>query len=216
MKADLKKWITIVLCSGAIIAAFLWIVRVLREGAPDLEPFAMAGEVLADETASLLNGEGQIVVVALDTEASPIPYAVAQLAAFEKKLKKKSRINIMAIERVSPGSGEALIYLSGAKYSELVRRYEGADAIISFVGSPSLTEAELRQLPANPPRGVMLGDTMGAHLQRLFQAGIVEVAVTKRFTPQAGPGREPSTSKEWFDFYFELVRTNNDKPSTHP
>jgi hypothetical protein len=210
MKAFLKQSFGSVVCVMVVIAAIIWCARVLRQdGAIEMGPYTAAGELLADETARLLNGQGQIVVVALDTKKIPIPYADAQLKAFQNRLKKKSRITIAAIELVSPASGEGMINLPGAKYLEVVRQYDGADAIVSFVGSPGLTAAELHKLPAKRPRAIVFGDTMGPQLQGLFQSGIVQVAVTKRFTQQPGPGREPQTSEEWFDFYFQLVATNN-------
>jgi hypothetical protein len=213
MKALLKQSLGAVVCVLVVIAAIIWCVRVFRQDAAvELGPYTAAGELLADEAAKLLNGQGKIVVLALDTQKIPIPYADAQLKAFQNRLKKKSRITIVAIERVSPSSGEGMISLSGAKYTEVVRQYDGADAIVSFIGSPGLTESELRQLPAKRPLGIVFGDTMGAQIQRLFRVGLVQVAVTKRFTPLSGPGREPQTSKEWFDFYFELVATNNANP----
>jgi hypothetical protein len=214
MKALLKKqWLIGLVGVLAVIALSIWIVRAWNEGTTiELSPYTVSGEMLADETSKLLNGQGRIVVLALDTKKIPIPYAEAQLKAFQKQLKKKSRITITAIELVSPASGEGMISLSGAKYLEAVRQHDGADAIVSFVGSPGLTEAELRHLPAKRPLGIVFGDNMGPQLQWLFRAGVVQVAVTKRFTPLPGPGREPQTAREWFDFYFELVATNNAKP----
>ena len=108
--------------------------------------------------------------------------------------------------QVNPSPGMPL--WSGTQYRQLVERHAGADAIVSFVGPPLFTEAEISQLPAKLPRGLVFGGgSPGQPLRRLFERGVTQVAVVPRLTPPVS-GSAPPTGPEQFAQQFQAVRTD--------
>src|SRR5207253_10596735 len=108
------------------------------------------GEVLAQETARLIHTQGQVVVVTMDT--SKEPELKAQLQVFQRTLKKLGPISIKELPvdtddkpHYRTGAG-----LSSRRFLRIVKKSTSADAIVSFIGAPRMTEEELAQLEKAP------------------------------------------------------------------
>lgn len=191
-----------------IIAAVLFITMQQWGRTPkaNLDPLATAGEVLADETRALLGGRGQVVVVTYDTSKMAMPVAEAQLKAFQARLKKEGGVTVKAVE-VLPAMPPGMAAWGGAQYLQLAERHAGADAIVSFVGPPLFTEAELGRLPQQMPRGLVFGNgSPGQPMRKLFERGVIQVAVVHRLVPpRSVPGSAASTSRAQFDQQFQVV-----------
>lgn len=191
-----------------IIAAVLFITMQQWGRTPkaNLDPLATAGEVLADETRALLGGRGQVVVVTYDTSKMAMPVAEAQLKAFQARLKKEGGVTVKAVE-VLPAMPPGMAAWGGAQYLQLAERHAGADAIVSFVGPPLFTEAELGRLPPQMPRGLVFGNgSPGQPMRKLFERGVIQVAVVHRLVPpRSVPGSAASTSRAQFDQQFQVV-----------
>ena len=194
------------------VLAVLFAVYIFRQrdgdDAVNLRHQSAAGEVLANETAKLLNGQGEIVVVTFDTKVTPLPYAAAQLDAFKKALKQKSHITIRAVETVgySPGGMPLPPMLSGQKYRDLINGYSGIGAIVSFAGPPELTGAEMRQLPGKLPLCLVYGSgSAQLDLKQLFGKDIVQAVVVGRLTPPDPKAARPKSTEDWFNRYYQLV-----------
>lgn len=170
------------------------------------QTYCTAAEVLAAETTKLLSDKGQIVVVAYDTTTVPVPYATAQLDAFKKSLKLKRHVSIAAVESVGLNKGDLALAatLDGKKYGKIISQHAGIDAIVSLVGPPVLTDAEMQKLPSNLPKCLVFGGSP-VKLKRLFREDIVQVAVVRRFTPIAANAPEPRTNEERFNREYEVV-----------
>lgn len=205
-----KRNVVAIVSLAVIIAAVLvFVVRQPnRSVTVNLDPFAAVGEVMADETSALLGGKGQVVIVTYDTAKMPMPVAAAQLKAFQQRLKKGGGITVKAIETPGVNAGPGMPAWGGSQYGQLVQRHAGVDAIVVFLGPPFFSDAELRQLPAQLPKGIVFGGGNPSQpLRKLFERGVVEVAVVPRLTPPASvPASAAKTSRAQFDQQFQVMR----------
>src|SRR5205823_13315081 len=79
-----------------------------------------------------------------------------------------------------------------------------ADAIVSFVGVPNLTDGDFTELKKPIPK--FIAETRSPEkCIKPFQKGVLQVAIISRFVfPAPGP-KNPHTPREWFDQYFQIV-----------
>ena len=88
-------------------------------------------------------------------------------------------------------------------YEELLAKYKHADAIISFVGAPSLEESDVDQLPKRLPKLIAVTG-LGAHVKKLLSEGVLNVAIVPRVPPSTST-QPPRARREWFDRYYTVL-----------
>ena len=175
---------------------------------------AAVGQVLAEETVRLLPRNATIVVVTM--RANEAPEIKVQLEAFEKQLKLSSAIAIKDVIVLDPGDNPKFrpgAGLSAKRLLKIARKTKDIDAIISFVGAPEMTDAEISELQSFPK---FFAETHSPEkLKNLFDKNILQLAVVPRFEfPAPGP-QKPETGRQWFDRYFQVIETNNSLPDTN-
>ena len=204
-----RQLLTIFFCVAAIAASAFWIYRT-QFAAPkfNVALHEAVGRVMAEETARMLGNKGKVVVISI--ELAGVPELKAQLAAFERALKKfpgvvlhkKYPLETDDKPKYSFGSG-----LSGRRYVRIVNKNLEADAFVSFVGAPALAPDELKELKKLPP---LLAEARSADkLKKPFDQKVLTAAVVQRFqfpTPVKGT---PRTSQEWFDQRFQIITATN-------
>ncbi len=161
------------------------------------------GHVMAEETSRIVGHGGRILIVT--AEAQNAPELKAQVQTFEKDLKRlgitvKNKITLDPADNAKyrPGAG-----LSAKHFLKIAKKGASVDAIVSFVGAPRLSDAELAQLKATTK---FIAETHSPErLLNLFDKKILSVGIVPRFEfPAPGP-RKPQTSRQWFDHYFQIV-----------
>lgn len=163
---------------------------------------------MAEQTARLVDGHGKIVVIAMDTpNGSELK---VQLEEFERALKQFSGVTISrtymldAEKRPKYGVGSGI---SGRRYVRAVNKNTTADALVSFVGAPDLTEEEAGQLQARPK---FIAEARSvAKLKKLFEKQLIQVAIVSRYQFPAPVEGTPVTSRQWFDKRFQVVTAEN-------
>jgi len=170
------------------------------------------GQALADETERVIGRHGNIVLVTMDPRHSP--EIRIQMQAFEKDIKNLGGVTIkdkVVLDpgenpKFRPGSG-----LSAKRFLKIARKHPGADAIVSFVGAPELTDQELAQLKSTPK---LIAETHSPEkLLNLLEKKVMLSAIVPRFEfPAPGP-RKPETSKQWFDHYFQILTPETPVPA---
>ncbi len=205
-----KKPLVTVVAVLAIVASLTWIYMTqCQSNTPkvNLNPFLAVGQVMAEETAKLLDNKGEVVIVAMDTKKMKIPHVEAQLKTFNDTLKKQGGVTVMATESLS---AEALgmvgpeMGLSSDNFFKVLEKYPNASAIVSFVGAPMLKDDEIARLPANTPK-IVAFSAMGMGLKKLFEENVIQVAIVPNFEAKPGPQKKPETLREWFDQYYKVV-----------
>ena len=162
------------------------------------------GHVMAEETAKLLNNQGRIVIIAIETAKDP--ELKVQLEEFEMTLKQFSGIKVAKTymleteNRPKYGAGSGL---SGRRFVRIVNKNTTADALVSFVGAPELKDDEIRELHARPK--FIVESRSPEKLKKLFEQQLVQVAIVSRFQFPAPVEGNPGTLRQWFDKRFQIV-----------
>src|SRR6266702_3666441 len=202
---DLKK-VAVAIGSILVIAgSSLWIYS-HHFAAPRINvPLHQAvGRVMAEETAKLVDNQGRIVVIAIETAKDE--ELKVQLEEFEKTLKKFSRITVAKTymleteNRAKYGAGSGL---SARRFIRIVNKNTTADAMISFVGAPELKDEEIGQLQARPK---FIAESRSVEkLGNLFAKHLLQVAIVSRFQFPAPVEGTPATLRQWFDKRFQVL-----------
>ncbi len=177
--------------------------RQLKAPAFNVALHQRVGQVMAEQTAKALGQKGRVVLITIPTGGEP--ELATQLDAFRATLKKLGDFEIKEKEldtkdqpKYGVGNG-----LSGRRFLRTIKNNPNADAIVSFVGVPSVSDEELADLKKVPK---FIAETRSPdHLPKLFEKRLIEVAVVSRFVfPAPGPV-QPGTPQEWFDKRYQIL-----------
>ena len=207
-----KQKLMVAACLVVILASAAWIYQFEFRTPETNAPLHQAvGMALADETARVIGHHGNIVIVTMDTRKCP--ELKLQMDAFDRDVKRiggittKDRVVLDPGEnpKFRPGSG-----LSAKRFLKIARKHPGADAIVSFVGVPELSDQDLAQLKSAPK---LIAETHSPEkLINLLEKKVLVAAIVPRFDfPAPGP-RKPETSRQWFDHYFQILTPESALP----
>jgi hypothetical protein len=192
----------------AITGSTLWIYyREIKAPAYNVPLHERIGEIMAEQTAKVVGKKGKLVIITIPT--SNEPELLTQLNAFRRKLKLLGKYDLKEHEldtkdqpKYGLGAG-----LSGRRFVRAVENNPAADAIVSFVGAPKLTDEQIAELQ-HPPK--FIAETKSPdHLPKLFEKNLVQVAVASRFIfPAPGP-QNPKTPQDWFDKRYQIVAADS-------
>lgn len=201
----------VIVGSIAIMAVVASLFFLLHRPRGKMEGFALdvnqaLGQRAAEEVAQLLGNKGQVGVLALEASPGQGSPVAAQMDAFNQTLKKHG-ITIAATKTLGRADMSMLMVgggVSSKMYGELVAQAAGAGAIVSFVGLPSVSVADLQKLQAQGTP-LVVADTIGAgpNLAALVQAKAVALA----FVPLTAAELEKEKSQpKLFDRYYKILR----------
>ncbi len=165
------------------------------------------GEVMAEQTARVLGPKGKVLLLIIPTGSAP--ELETQLQAFHRTLAKLGNYDLKEHEfdtrdqaKYGVGSG-----LSGRRFLRAIKNNSTADALVSFVGAPQLSDEELAQLTRKPK---FIAETRSVeNLPKLFEKQIIQVAVVSRFVfPAPGP-QKPRTPQELFDKRYQVIAADS-------
>jgi len=164
------------------------------------------GQIMAEEAAKAVGRKGHLVLISIPTGGEP--ELKTQLEAFRRRLKllgeydiKEHDLNTKDSPKYGLGNG-----LSCRSFVRAVKNNPRADAIVSFVGAPKVSDEELVELTKVPK--FIAESRSPDHLPKLFEKQLIQVAVVSRFTfPAPGPSK-PKTPQEWFDKRYQIVAAN--------
>jgi hypothetical protein len=175
-----------------------------RPGKVEVGPAAALGEVAASESANLLGNSGQIVILVSETDKDSSTALGIAFKAFTEAL-KNTGLKVVATETIRLPE----LVLSGTdpvpadRFLELVSKHAAVDALISFVGVPRLSAAQITQLPPQRPK-IVVAAVFNPPSKMLFAQGVVHLAILPRraTTPAEKP---PRTAREWFEANYQVV-----------
>lgn len=204
---DKKKIITALVSLLVIAGTWSWIYFGHIKSPKTVERLHReVGRVLANETAKLLNGKGEIVVVTIDSPRSP--ELKFQLETFEQTLATNGSIKINKTDfletkdqpKYRTGGG-----LSANRFLRIMKKAEAgkAAAVVSLVGAPHLSDDEMAQLSDQRPKFIAESMTTDK-LQPLLEKDILQLAIVGRFEFPA-PVRKPKTPQQWFENRYQIV-----------
>ncbi len=208
-----RQKITALCAVAAILASAAWIYY-SQSGPSDvnLPLHESVGMMLAEEAFHAVGHSGKIVLVTMETRQAP--ELKIQMNAFQKHLKTLGGCTVadkVVLDpgenpKYRPGSG-----LSAKRFLKIARKHKGVDAIVSFVGAPDLTTEDLKQLKSVPK---FIAETRSPEkLVGLLEQKILVSAIVPRFEfPAPGP-RQPQTTRQWFDHYYQVVNASTVIPT---
>jgi hypothetical protein len=188
----------------AIASSATWIYyRQFKAPGHNVSLHQRVGEVMAEQTAKIVGRKGKVVLLTIPTATEP--ELQTQLDAFRRTLKKlgsyelkERELNTKDQPKYGVGAG-----LSGRRYVRTAKKEEKADALVSFVGAPQLSDDEVAEL-AKAPKFIAESRSPD-HLPRLFEKHLIEVAVVSRFVfPAPGP-RKAKTPQQMFDKRYQII-----------
>ncbi len=190
-------------CAVAIGLSAFSLLRRYHTPPYNVELHQHIGRLIAEQTAKVVGPKGRVVFITIPTGSEP--ELATQLDAFKQTLKKLGSYDLKEQEldtkdqpKYGLGNG-----LSGRRFVRTANKNEKADAIVSFVGAPDITEQELTELKKSPR---FLAEARSPdHLPKLFEKKLLQVAIVSRFSfPAPGP-IAPKTTQEWFDKRYQII-----------
>lgn len=190
-----------------------------------LKPFEGLGTVAAQETAKLIAGQGQILLIVPDFGGMPNPAFDAQMTAFRNEIKRNSGISIAATDTIKIGLSEGtksktLRFIEPTsrtrapagpqpgQLGEMLRSYPQAKAILYFVDLPEFNSADVDALKQQGTKLVAISDWR-PNYKSLFQANLLQLSIVPRWQPYPETGKKPRNMKDWFERSYEVVTVDN-------
>jgi hypothetical protein len=210
MSPGRKNLLLVVGSLSVIVASALWIYyREFKAPKHNVALHRRIGEVMAEQTAKVVGPKGRIVLITIPTGTEP--ELKTQLEAFRLKIKalgdydlRENELDTKDQPKYGIGSG-----LSGRRFVRTVNNNKSADAIVSFVGAPKLSEQEISELKKVPK--FIAESRTPDNLPVLFDKQLIQVAVTSRFVfPAPGP-TEAKTPEQWFNKRYQVIMADSVK-----
>lgn len=179
----------------------------------DNRPHFVASEVLASETARVLEDHGNIVLLTYDNARNKLEFYDRQLKTLQSALSKHPQIKIVAREAVVPKDGDFSQeqgYLPAEDYLRILAAYPDVDAFVSLLGAPALSDKDIRNLPRRIPKFTTICLSRdGQFLKKLFREQVIQVAIVPRLTGLPVSASKPSSPRAAFDQFYQVVTTES-------
>lgn len=207
-----KTVLVAVLSVLAIVGGVVMIVRQARKGsvaatAPGVvrSPYRSVGYGTAEEMAGLIGEQARVVVIGFGKEHEKDPLAIEILKIFEDTLRQQRHVIIAGHEQVSyEGLHGTSPGFPAEEYLDLLARYPGVDAVVSFASFPELDDRHISNLPQKSPRLLVVVPRPYPEVKQLLQRGVIQKAVIQRFTPKPFPTADAKTARQWFDLQWQV------------
>ena len=208
MSAKAKTIWTVILAGVAIAGSVAWIYwHEFKAPQHDVELHRRVGEVMAEQTATVIGNKGKVVLITIPTSGEP--ELKTQLDAFHARLKqlgsyelKEYEMDTKEQDKYGVGTG-----LSGRRYVRTANKNLDAAVMVSFIGAPHLKEEDIAALQKVPK---LVAEARAVdNLPKLFKKELISVAVAARFSfPAPGP-ITPRTAQDRFDKRYQIVVATN-------
>ena len=199
-----KLKVALALALVALAGFLLW--RQFAGPRINFKPSAAVGEVLAEEVARLLGGDGEVVLIARAPDPNDPDANSERVASFRKAMNVRKSPRLAAVEWLArPPRGE--MDLGGVAEEQLVAfadKHPGAKAFVIFAGLPQLSARGSEKLTGRALKLIAVCG-YGANLKRLLQARVVALTVVPRFEDLPPGTPAPKTARDWFQREFELL-----------
>jgi hypothetical protein len=181
--------------------------------------------VAAQETAKLVGGQGEILLILPDFGGVANPAFDAQMTAFRNELKKNPGISIAATDTIKLGLPEgtkskslrfieptartrAPVGPQPGQLGDMLGSYPQAKAILYFVDLPEFNSADVDALRKQGTKLVAISD-WHSNYKSLLEAHLLQLSVVPRWQPYTETGKKPRTSMDWFERSYALVTVDN-------
>lgn len=196
---------------GAILViigslTYLYITEFRSGPTVNLKPFEALGQIVAEETAALLGGQGRVVLVTELIEIQKNPNLDAQVSGFKTALGKKSGVTLKEVKEIKRPPADDPRLWPASQAAQIAQMSEGASATVLFMSLP--TQLSREDLAAfKGIKGKLVAVTgQSPMLKPLLQQGGVHLAIVNRFPPKPAPASGKESLREWFDRVYMVVK----------
>ena len=160
------------------------------------------GEVMATKLNEMAGGKGRLVLVVAESANNQSAAFGQTVAAFRKALSKSLQISVTETAAMPVLLRPGAEPLPADKLAALLQKYSDTDYLVSFVGVPVLTPAQISQLPSPRPQVVEVV-AFDNPTKAMFAGKVLALAaVSKPGTQDAAVG---GSVQEIFDAQYQLV-----------
>lgn len=187
----------------ASLVAIGWSVRTYftiypREAKLTHPHYSGMGEVAAEQIVGWVGQHGQVALWKFISVPGEAPCVELLIKNFQRTLRKRSDMTLVAIEQIEGGSG-----LTADKFMDLMRQYADVDAIVSTAWIPPLTAESVERLASQRPR-IFVAAPHQRSPGNPFAQNLVQAAVVPRMEGRAS-NDIPKTNRGWYDLYYRVV-----------
>lgn len=212
----MRTKLTILIACLVLVVASISLIRYFWHPVPVIsrDRFIGVGEVLAQETAKLLQDHGRIVVVLDDQLKNPKNPVNGQWEAFQKELTRHPGITISDKKTVDADPNEIRAWCPADSFEDILTRNAKADAIVFFVGLADWSLLAARgRTPQAVSAKVIVGENFGTPSKNeyggYFSSGVLAILIAGRIGPGGPDGAKPRSPREWFDRYYQIYTREN-------
>jgi hypothetical protein len=173
----------------------------------DRRPHQAVGRVLAQQTLSLLKPGGEVTVITRDTATFENPATDIQFGAFRKELQsagvKITSVQTLQIDPLRP------VAVPAGDFLQWIKKATKGSVIVSLMGPPLLSEAQIAQLGEVKPSIVAFCSGASrdqVDLKSLFAGGLLQAAVVSKHDVTES---RPVSERETFEHQFVAVTSTN-------
>lgn len=164
--------------------------------------YTALGQIMARKLSELGGNKGTIVLVVAERDNGQTTAFGQTIDVFRGTLDK--RVQIIATESVpTPALAmRGIEPLRAEKFAELLQKYSGADYLVSFVGVPILTPAQIERLPSPRPQvvAVVVNNTPS---RDLFARKVICLAALPKLAEDLAAGA--GSLQEQFNAQYQMV-----------
>lgn len=192
--------------AGVMVACVAWLLWFFRTPRPEFEarPHQALGQIVAEETLSLLGNGGRILLFVRDYHSFDAPAAQAQAEAFCAAVRAGGKtVAVTNLIKLDPLRSTGL---TADAFLDAVRRTKQGDVLVLFLRPPELN-AEQRQLAARQAGRVVAlctGSTpQQIPLREMLRQGVLHKAIVNTSWQKPAPGAK-ATPRQWFEAWYEV------------
>lgn len=178
-----------------------------------MKPAQAVGVVVAEATANLIPGPGQILLFTRDTSTYPNEMLDAQVKSFNASVNKDKRLNVAAIVKVGINFAEARVnpgdLLTRDQLFKALEDHPGLSGVVSFVGFPPLASQDVSTL-RNLKCLAVFNSVEGIKIRQQIAHSGLSAVIVPRLQPVETGAQEVKSALERFNQFYVLIEPESD------
>jgi len=193
------------LCLAAVLLCW----RQFSSRHVSFRPSAGAGEVIFGETARLVGGGGNILLISRPLAQGEGDATAAKVTAFKETLGRQPAYHL-AVEWAPPPPNTVIDLgaITQEDFLSAVDKHPDAKALVIFAGLPGWSQ-ELADKVSSRSLQVVAVCGYGPNVRRWLETKSLAIAVVPRLDDPPASAAAPKTPKDWFDREYQMVTPAN-------
>jgi hypothetical protein len=190
-----------------ILSVLAGIFFVMRPAVPRVSasPYVGLAWGVVQQVAQKTDGQGRVVLLFDESDIT----APVLLKAIHAELEMYPNLTVEAVERLDGYfiDWPEITALPAAQFIELVKRYQDADVIVSFIGVPYLNRNEIAELGTDYPLLIGVYHSTNLPESTLATLSFTDLSVLPPLDKRPLSEHLPTTPQEWFEREFRVIES---------